>query len=85
MLPLSNSGAVDCSIIVVSFLSSGGFLLLNGSDFTVTGSWQKDGHAAPFGYDFWYQPYHNVMMSTEFGAPKAFWKGFNPADVGNGG
>ncbi|KAK2173963.1 hypothetical protein NP493_840g00015 [Ridgeia piscesae] len=63
--------------------AKGGFLLLNGSDFTVTGSWQKDGHAAPFGYDFWYQPYHNVMMSTEFGAPKAFWKGFNPADVGN--
>ena len=84
MLSLCNSGGVGHSIIIVSFLCAGGFMLLDGSDFSVKGSWQKDGHAAPFGYDFWYQPYHNVMMSTEFGAPKAFLKGFDPADVGNG-
>lgn len=24
------------------------------------------------------------MVSTEFGAPKAFWEGFNPADVAKG-
>ena len=59
-------------------------MLLDGEDFTVKGVWGKDGEAAPFGYDFWYQPYYNVMMSTEFGAPKAFWKGFDATDVDNG-
>lgn len=60
-------------------------MLLDGSDFSVKGLWQKDDDSAPFGYDFWYQPHHNVMLSTEFGAPKAFWKGFDLTDVGNGG
>ncbi len=23
-----------------------------------------------FRYDFWYQPFHNVMISTEWGEPK---------------
>ena len=32
-------------------------------------------------YDFWYQPFHNVMISTEWGAPSAFKKQFDPADV----
>uniref|UniRef100_A0A3P8T1I8 Methanethiol oxidase n=1 Tax=Amphiprion percula TaxID=161767 RepID=A0A3P8T1I8_AMPPE len=37
--------------------------------------------AAPFGYDFWYQPRHNVMISTEWGAPKALVNGFDPAHL----
>ena len=36
------------------------------------------------GYDFWYQPRHNVMISSEWGAPSAFTKGFNPEDVAAG-
>ena len=32
-------------------------------------------------YDFWYQPYHNVMVSTEWGHPKSFFKGLDMADV----
>ncbi|CAD5113915.1 DgyrCDS3074 [Dimorphilus gyrociliatus] len=59
--------------------AKGGFLLLDGEDFSVVGNWEKK--AAPFGYDFWYQPRHNVMISTEWGAPNAFKKGFNPAQV----
>uniref|UniRef100_A0A8C1JLI5 Methanethiol oxidase n=1 Tax=Cyprinus carpio TaxID=7962 RepID=A0A8C1JLI5_CYPCA len=47
----------------------------------VIGNWEQPGEAAPFGYDFWYQPRHNVMISTEWGAPKALGNGFNPADV----
>ncbi len=35
-------------------------------------------------YDYWYQPYHNVMVSSEWGAPNRFSKGFNPADVAEG-
>ena len=46
----------------------------------MTGKWQKDGDAAKFGYDFWYQPAHNVMISSEWGAPKAFMKGFDLED-----
>ncbi|KAG9345317.1 hypothetical protein JZ751_009863 [Albula glossodonta] len=59
----------------------GGFILLDGETFEVIGNWELPGEAAPFGYDFWYQPRHNVMMSTEWGAPKALANGFNPADV----
>ncbi|XP_072020984.1 methanethiol oxidase-like [Amphiura filiformis] len=62
----------------------GGFILLDGKTFDVTGNWEAKGHDTQYGYDFWYQPYHNVMISTEWGAPKAFLKGFDPADVKNG-
>lgn len=48
------------------------------------GNWEHPGEAAPFGYDFWYQPRHNVMISTEWGAPKALVDGFNPAHVKEG-
>ncbi|MCJ8728208.1 hypothetical protein PDJAM_G00001740 [Pangasius djambal] len=59
----------------------GGFVLLDGETFEVIGNWELPGEAAPFGYDFWYQPRHNVMISTEWGAPKVLGNGFNPADV----
>lgn len=63
---------------------SGGFVLLDGQTFDVVGNWEHPGEAAPFGYDFWYQPRHNVMISTEWGAPKALAGGFDPADVAAG-
>ncbi|XP_057689863.1 methanethiol oxidase isoform X4 [Corythoichthys intestinalis] len=59
----------------------GGFVLLDGETFEVTGNWESPGEAAPFGYDFWYQPRHNVMISSEWGAPKFLADGFNPAHV----
>uniref|UniRef100_A0A8C3ARU5 Methanethiol oxidase n=1 Tax=Cyclopterus lumpus TaxID=8103 RepID=A0A8C3ARU5_CYCLU len=62
----------------------GGFVLLDGETFEVIGNWEHPGEAAPFGYDFWYQPRHNVMISTEWGAPKALANGFNPAHVKEG-
>ncbi|TNN02032.1 hypothetical protein fugu_009519 [Takifugu bimaculatus] len=62
----------------------GGFVLLDGQTFDVVGNWEHPGEAAPFGYDFWYQPRHNVMISTEWGAPKALANGFDPADVAGG-
>lgn len=55
--------------------------MLDGETFEVIGNWEQPGEAAPFGYDFWYQPRHNVMISTEWGTPKALGNGFNPADV----
>ncbi|OWF44416.1 Selenium-binding protein 1-A [Mizuhopecten yessoensis] len=60
----------------------GGFVLVDGKTFIVKGNWEKEN--VKFGYDFWYQPYHNVMISSEWGAPKYFRKGFDPADVGKG-
>lgn len=68
----------------VPHVSSGGFVLLDGQTFEVVGNWEHPGEAAPFGYDFWYQPRHNVMVSTEWGAPKALANGFDPADVAAG-
>uniref|UniRef100_A0A4W5K3S7 Methanethiol oxidase n=1 Tax=Hucho hucho TaxID=62062 RepID=A0A4W5K3S7_9TELE len=63
---------------------SGGFILLDGETFEVVGNWELPGEAAPFGYDFWYQPRHNVMMSTEWGAPKALADGFSMEHVKEG-
>ena len=65
-------------------LLPGGFALLDGETFEVVGNWELPGEAAPFGYDFWYQPRHNVMMSSEWAAPKALANGFNPEHVKEG-
>uniref|UniRef100_A0A8C4Q0N9 Methanethiol oxidase n=2 Tax=Eptatretus burgeri TaxID=7764 RepID=A0A8C4Q0N9_EPTBU len=62
----------------------GGFILLDGETFDVKGTWEKEGESAPFGYDFWYQPRHNVMISTEWGTPKVFSKGFRFEDIAAG-
>ncbi|KAK9830616.1 hypothetical protein WJX81_005797 [Elliptochloris bilobata] len=56
----------------------GGFVLLD-QDFKVKGKWSDT--ETEYGYDFWYQPRHNVMVSSQWGAPAAFSKGFNPAEV----
>ena len=64
-------------------LRLGGFLLLDGENFTVEGNW-VNGRAAPMGYDFWYQPRHNVMISTEWGSPPMIKTGFNPEHVAHG-
>ena len=61
----------------------GGFLLIDGKSFQVIGSWEK-GPAAKFGCDFWYQPRHDVMISTEWGAPWAWKTGFDPDHVAKG-
>jgi len=62
---------------------SGGFVILDGKTFDVKGRWES-GPAAPMGYDFWYQPLHNVMISTEWGVPEALTKGFKLEDVQTG-
>ena len=62
----------------------GSFLLLDGNTFDVIGKWEKDGNSAPFGYDFWYQPRHNVMISSEWGVPNHFTNGFDPQHVAEG-
>jgi selenium-binding protein 1 len=58
----------------------GGFLLLN-DKFEVVGPWEKDKTGMKYNYDFWYQPRHNVMVSSEWAAPKTVIPGFKLEDV----
>jgi len=59
--------------------AKGQFLMLDGKDFKVKGTWSNQD--TPYGYDFWYQPKFDVMISSQWGAPKEFKKGFNPAEL----
>ncbi|HSM55078.1 MAG TPA: selenium-binding family protein [Candidatus Sulfomarinibacteraceae bacterium] len=61
----------------------GGFLLLD-ENFDVAGRWEPDQEQLDFNYDFWYQPRHNVMVSSEFAAPNTYMPGFDFDDVGAG-
>lgn len=58
----------------------GGFLLLN-EEFEPAGHWEKETKGMGFNYDFWYQPRHNTMISSEWAAPKTFAPGPNFEDV----
>uniref|UniRef100_A0A6B2LAD4 Methanethiol oxidase n=1 Tax=Arcella intermedia TaxID=1963864 RepID=A0A6B2LAD4_9EUKA len=58
---------------------SGGFLLIDGESLEPKGLWSSE--VTKFGYDFWYQPRLDVMVSSEFGSPACFKDGFNPAHV----
>ncbi len=58
----------------------GGFLLLD-DNFDIAGRWEHHADAMKFNYDFWYQPRHNVMVSSEWAAPKTFYPGFDLNDV----
>ncbi|XP_034280984.1 methanethiol oxidase-like [Pantherophis guttatus] len=59
----------------------GGFAVVDVDSWELKGTWNPPGDAAPYGYDFWFQPRHNVLVSTEAGAPKFFLNGFNPEDL----
>jgi selenium-binding protein 1 len=58
----------------------GGFLLLD-DKFEIVGRWEKQATGMQFNYDFWYQPRQNVMVSSEWAAPKTFGAGFKPEEV----
>ncbi|REJ66182.1 MAG: selenium-binding protein [Planctomycetota bacterium] len=59
----------------------GGFLLLD-EDFEIKGRWEGEAvEEMTYNYDYWYQPRHNVMVSSEWAAPNTFKQGFNPAEV----
>ncbi|BFZ00921.1 hypothetical protein BsWGS_03961 [Bradybaena similaris] len=59
-----------------------GFILLDGKDFSIKENWEKS--HINIGYDYWYQPRHDVMISTEWGAPRAWRNGFKLQDVADG-
>ena len=58
----------------------GGFLQLDESDFSIVGRWDAPGEIE-MNYDYWYQPRRNVMISSEWAAPKTYYPGFDLGDV----
>jgi selenium-binding protein 1 len=74
--------------IVISMLGDadgdlpGGFLALN-EDFEIEGRWEPPGEIE-MNYDYWYQPRRNVMVSSEWAAPKTYYPGFDLEDVEEG-
>jgi selenium-binding protein 1 len=58
----------------------GGFLLLDDA-FNIAGSWEASREGMRYNYDFWYQPRHNVMVSSEWAAPSTTRPGFKLEDV----
>ncbi len=61
----------------------GGFLLLD-EDYGVIGPWAEASGDMKYNYDFWYQPRHNVMVSSEWAAPQTYEPGFKLEDVAAG-
>jgi selenium-binding protein 1 len=74
-------------IVTVSMLGDsagnlpGGFAVLDSTDFSVVGRWEEEKNDQEFMYDFWYQPRHNTLVSSEWAAPNTFKDGFDPDDV----
>ncbi|TYL39470.1 selenium-binding protein [Natronococcus pandeyae] len=74
--------------IIISMLGDadgdlpGGFLELN-DEFEIEGRWDPPGEIE-MNYDYWYQPRQNVMVSTEWAAPKTYYPGFDLEDVEDG-
>jgi methanethiol oxidase len=58
----------------------GGFLLLD-EKFDVAGRWEAGTDGMNYNYDFWYQPRHNAMVSSEWTAPAVSRPGFKLEDV----
>lgn len=77
---LANGEVMISSLGTSDGEGEGGYVILDGETFDVKGRWES-GTPPPLGYDFWYQPHHNVMISTEWGVPKALTKGFKVEDV----
>ncbi|KAG0715893.1 Methanethiol oxidase [Chionoecetes opilio] len=59
--------------------AKGSFITFDSFTFEHTGPWTS--MDSQFGYDYWYQPTHDVLISSEWGCPTAFFKGFDPKDV----
>ena len=88
---LSGPHTVHClgSDIIVSMLGDakgeapGGFLHLD-ENFEIVGRWENGIEGMNYNYDFWYQPRHNAMVSSEWAAPNTFMPGFDLEDVARG-
>jgi selenium-binding protein 1 len=74
-------------IMVMSMLGDaegnapGGLAVLDAKTFDVLGRWEKEKGDQSLMYDFWYQPRHNVLVTSEWAAPDTFEPGFKLEDV----
>ena len=59
-------------------------IVMCGKTWKLKGLWHKKEEATKYGYDFWYQYRDNVLISTEWGSPLAWWKGLDPSRVKEG-
>ncbi len=89
---LSSLHTVHCAPdgrIIISALGDkygngpGGFLVVD-ENLGIAGRWEKSTEGMPYNYDFWYQPRHNVMVSSEFAAPTTYGPGFRMDDAKSG-
>ncbi|NWR65262.1 SBP1 oxidase, partial [Bucorvus abyssinicus] len=62
----------------------GGFVVLDGETFELKGHWENECETPPTGYDFCYQPRHNVLVSSAGSVPKRVGRGFDPDDLKKG-
>lgn len=60
--------------------AKGDFIQFDG-DFNCLGTWVRGDKRATCGYDFWYQPHFDIMIATEWGAPKLFKRGWRDSDA----
>lgn len=86
---LATPHTVHCradGVIMISMLGDakgnapGGFLEIS-PEFEIQGRWEKATTGMSFNYDFWYQPRHNAMISSEWAAPNTVKQGFKLEDV----
>lgn len=56
--------------------------MLDGKTWKLKGLWSKQ--SVKYGYDFWYQYKDNTLISTEWGKPSSWWKGFDPSLLKSG-
>nr|XP_060614064.1 methanethiol oxidase-like [Anolis sagrei ordinatus] len=62
----------------------GGFLLLDPKTWEVEGTWECPEDRPGQVCDFWFQPRHNVLISTEVGEPKFIINGFSTDNLRKG-
>ncbi|EZA62473.1 Selenium-binding protein [Ooceraea biroi] len=59
----------------------GEFFCIDAETLEAKGTWTRSQDKATFGYDFWYQPYHDTLVATEWGAPRVFKRGYLSEDA----
>ncbi|KAK2525085.1 hypothetical protein Q9233_009132 [Columba guinea] len=64
--------------------SKGGFVVLDGQNFELKGNWEKDCESPAGGYQFWFQPCLDVLISTSGFALNVVGRGFCPDDLKKG-
>nr|XP_060614586.1 methanethiol oxidase-like [Anolis sagrei ordinatus] len=81
----SGDGEIMVSAIGDAFGNiTGGLLLLDPETWEVKGTWECPEDGPIQMCDFWFQPRHNVLISTQSGEPKFYHNGFKMDNLGKG-